>query len=303
MREQFMTIRHMKIFSVVYQERSITRAAERLHMTQPAVTRAIHEIEHHYGARLFERLNHRLYSTPLSDDIYVRALHILDTFDEIEKELTNNDALGVLHIGASITIGNMVLIDILKIFQEQHPNIITKVKIAPTKEIEQRILDGKTDIGILEGKPLSEYIHTEVLMQDRLCLILPPKHPLCQKEQISLGDVVEYPLLLREQGSAGRTCVEFALENGGYSCEPRWESVSTHALIRGVAAGFGISILPERLVEADVCAGIVVRRELSDASFSRNNYIAYHKQKYISPVLTAFLNICFETMGRSKMEE
>lgn len=293
-----MTVKHMKIFSTVYQEKSITRAAEKLHMTQPAVTRAIHEIEHHYGVRLFERLNHRLYSTPLADGIYVRAVHILDAFDGIEKELTNNDGLGTVHIGTSITIGNMALIDILKSFQKQHPNIIAKVKIAPTQEIEQRILDGKTDIGLVEGKPLSEYIHTEEFMRDRLCLILPPQHPLCQKERISLGDVVKYPLLLREKGSAGRTCVELALQNGGYPCEPRWESVSTQALIRGVAAGFGVSILPEQLAEADVRAGTVVSRELPDAPFSRSSYIAYHKQKYLSPVLRSFLKICYETVGQ-----
>ncbi len=295
-----MTVKHMKVFSAVYQEKSMTRAAEKLHMTQPAVTRAIHEIENHYGVRLFERLNNRLYSTPLADDIYVRALHILDTFDGIEKELSNNDALGAVRIGTSITIGNMVLIHILKAFQERYPNIVTKVKIAPTKEIEQRILDGKTDIGIVEGRIFSEYIHTEELMRDRLCLVLPPEHPLCRKESISLGDVAEYPLLLREKGSAGRTCVEFALESGGYPCDPRWESVSTQALLRGVAAGFGISILPEQLVEADVRAGTVVRRELSDAPFSRINYIAYHKQKYLSPALSAFLKICYETVGQAK---
>lgn len=293
-----MTLKHMKIFSAVYQEKSITRAAEKLHMTQPAVTRAIHEIENYYGVRLFERLNHRLYSTPLADEVYVRALHILDTLDGIEKELTNNDTLGVLRIGTSITIGNMVLIDILKAFQKRHPNIITKIKIAPTKEIEQRILDGKTDIGIVEGKPLSEYIHTEELMKDRLCMILPPQHPLCRKEEITLEDVAKHPLLLRERGSAGRGYVEFVMKSGGYPCEPRWESVSTQALIRGVAAGFGISILPEQLVKADIRAGTVVRRELSDVSFLRRNYIAYHKQKYISPTLTSFMDICYEIAGR-----
>lgn len=294
-----MTIKHMRIFSAVYQEKSITRAAEKLYMTQPAVTRAIHEMESHYGVRLFERLNHRLYSTPLADEVYVRALHILDTFDGIEKELTNNDALGVLRIGASITIGNMALIDILRVFQERRPNIAAEVIIAPTKEIEQRILNGKTDVGLVEGKPFSEYIHTEELMRDRLCLILPPRHPLCRKEEITLEDVARYPLLLRERGSAGRSRVEFVLKNAGYPCEPRWESVSTQALIRGVAAGFGISILPEQLVEAETHAGTVVRRALSDDLFSRRNYIVYHKQKYLSPTLTAFLDICHETAGQS----
>ncbi len=112
--------------------------------------------------------------------------------------------------------------------------------------IEERILDGRIDIGVVEGRPLSEYIHMEKLMRDRFCLVLPPAHPLRRKDSISLGDVVQYPLLLREKGSAGT----------------------------------------------------VVRRTLSDALFSRTNYIAYHKQKYLSPALGAFLKICRETMGQ-----
>ena len=99
-----MTIRHMKIFAAVYREQSVTRAAESLHMTQPAVTRAIQEIEGYYGVRLFERINRRLSATESGKHLYARAVHIADAFDAMETELRNWDALGVLRVGASVTL-------------------------------------------------------------------------------------------------------------------------------------------------------------------------------------------------------
>ena len=88
-----MTIKHLRIFVTVYQEGNVTRAASLLHMTQPAVTRSIQELENHYGIRLFERINHKLYRTKRGEDLYARALHILDSFDDLEKEFQNPEII------------------------------------------------------------------------------------------------------------------------------------------------------------------------------------------------------------------
>ena len=82
-----MTLRHMRIFIVVYQEMNITKASNKLHMTQPAVTRAIKEIETHYDIQLFERLNHKLYRTRISDELYSHALHIVNSFEVMEAAI------------------------------------------------------------------------------------------------------------------------------------------------------------------------------------------------------------------------
>ena len=106
-----MTIRHMKIFLEVYRLENITQAAKTLHMTQPAVTRTIQEIEQHYGVRLFDRMNRRLFVTEAGRQFYAQALHIVESFDRMEKGLLNGDAFGVLRVGASISLGNFFLPD------------------------------------------------------------------------------------------------------------------------------------------------------------------------------------------------
>ena len=103
------TIRHIRIFLEVCRTMNVTRAAENLYMTQPAVSRSIHEIEQVYGVRLFERLNQRLYLTDSGRRMRAYAVHIVDTFDQMERELSDGDERGMLRIGASITLGNYEL--------------------------------------------------------------------------------------------------------------------------------------------------------------------------------------------------
>lgn len=118
-----MTLRHMKIFLAVYQTQHITKAAQQLRMTQPAVTRAIQEIESYYGIRLFERINRKLYITQTGTMFYTYAVHIVDSFDQMEKGLRDWDQLGLLRVGTTIALGTDLLPRVLVRFQQSHPNL------------------------------------------------------------------------------------------------------------------------------------------------------------------------------------
>lgn len=289
-----MTVKHLRIFVTVYREMSITRAAERLYMTQPAVTRAIREIEEHYGIRLFERMNHRLYRTAAGDALYARALHILDSFDAMEKELGNADSAGVLRVGTSITVGTFLLPKAAAAFAASHPQVQLRATVSNTANIEAAILENTVDLGIVEGSVSSPYILAEPFSADRLCLILPPAHPLCTQQTVHLRDLVAYPMLLREPGSAGRTLLDRIFAAEGLSLSPLWESVSTQALIGAVAAGVGISILPEKLVMQDVLRGKVAVKAVCDAPFDRENLLIRHRQKYLTTAAKDFIALCRE---------
>lgn len=118
-----MTLKHLRIFVTVYREMNITKAADLLHMTQPAVSRSIQELENYYGIRLFERINRRLYRTKESEEIYVRALHIVNSFHDMELEIKNWDEFGIFRIGASITLGNFILPVMIRQLQNLYPNL------------------------------------------------------------------------------------------------------------------------------------------------------------------------------------
>ena len=192
-----MTVRHMKIFLQVYQTLNMTRAAELLHMTQPAVTRTIQEIEQYYGVRLFERINRRLYVTESGKELYAHALHIVDTFDAMEKGMRNWDEFGVLRVGASITLGNFLLPDLTVAFQTEHPNLQVRALISNGRQLQEALMDNRLDLALIEGGVSEPNLRSEVFSRDRLILILPPDHPLCRTETLNLQDITSYPMLLR----------------------------------------------------------------------------------------------------------
>ncbi|QHQ60646.1 LysR family transcriptional regulator [Anaerocolumna sedimenticola] len=287
-----MTVRHMKIFIQVYRTQNITRAGELLHMTQPAVTRAIHEIENYYGVCLFERINKRLFVTEIGKQLYAQSLHIVDAFDMLETGLRNWDTFGVLRIGASITLGNFLLPELVSQFQKEHTNIKIQATIANGTNLQKALLDNQLDIALIEGGVWEEELHTEAFDRDRLVLILPPGHKLMSKEKIELIDLLTYPFLLREKDSNGRAFLDNIFSLRGITLNPIWESASTQAIVKAVSLGLGISFLPEQLIYQDIVNGVISTREITDVDLTRQHYLVWHKNKYLTNTMISFISLC-----------
>ena len=287
-----MTLKHLKIFVAVYREMNITHASETLHMTQPAVTRAIQELEKYYGVRLFERMGRRLCATMCGEELYARAVHITDAFSELEHSLRSWDESGLLRIGASITLGSFLLPKLVKTFQTMHPDLKIYATVSKLETIQEKLSDNKIDVALVEGETPSEVIRRECFTRDTLQTIVPPGHPLLSKDTILLQDLLAYPLLLRDRGSAGRAFLDHVFAAHGYTANPVWESMSTQALVNATAAGIGISILPAQLVARDIASGKVTAVPVADESFTRNNYIIWHRQKYLTGTMLEFIELC-----------
>lgn len=287
-----MTLRHMKIFVAVYQNSSITKASEQLHIVQPSVSLAIKELENYYGICLFDRIGRRIYPTVSGTKFYDYALHIVSLFDEMEQKVRNWDALGAIRVGASITIGNYLLPGIIREFKRQYPDIQVTVAIRNAETVERYVMDNKVDFALTEGEPQYEQLHQEHLLQDRFCLIVHPDHPLAHMGHVELKDLLDYPFLLREKGSASREMVESLFRARNHSLTSSWESASTQALVRGVANNLGISIIPSFLAQKDIENGIVVEVPIPDLKLYRHLSIIYHQNKYLSQSAKAFLDLC-----------
>lgn len=298
-----MTIKHMKIFIQVYKIQNITQAAEILHMTQPAVSRAIQEIERHYGVSLFERMNRRLSVTESGKQFYAQALHIVEAFNDMEKEMQNWDKFGVLRIGSSVSIGNFLLPQIVSIFQNRNPNIKIQVKIANGNALQVLLLDNQIDIALIEGSVEELELHTESFNRDQLVLITSPGHPLLCEKELKLEDLIKYPMLLREKGSGVRTYLDDAFSVRGITLHPSWESTSTQAIVKAVHLGIGISFLPKILVNKDIEDGVVKTHEIADMELSRQHYIVWHKNKYLTTVAKQFIELCKEVTALSSTIE
>ncbi len=287
-----MTLRHMRIFVAVCQCNSVTAAAKKLFLAQPAVSLAIRELESYYGIRLFDRISKRLYITEQGKQFLNYATHIVALFDDMEKEIKDWDSVGTLRVGSSITIGTNLLPGYVKIFKSQYPQMNLQVVINNSEEIEKSIIANEIDLALIEGVVHYPQTVYEELMDDRLIIICGKTHPLNNCKEVQLKDLPKYDFILREKGSGGRELFDSTMLVNHIEVKPVWESVSTQAIIKAVIAGHGISVLPYLLVKQYLKSNEISEVKLTDVSFNRKFYIIYHKNKYLTNSARDFISIC-----------
>ena len=286
-----MTLRHMKIFVAVFKHSNITKAAKDLHLAQPSVSFAIKELEEYYGVRLFERIGRHIFPSECGKEFFDYAIHIVSLFEDMEKKIKNWDQCGSLRVGTSITIGTHMLPLLIQQYQLQYPELKIEAFINRSSDIEQKILDNSIDIGLIETKPEHSEILSVPFMEDTMCAIVSCSHPLARQKSTTLSQLAKFPFLMREKGSAGRELLDACFSLLQLSVSPIWESASTQAIIKGVAGGIGVAVLPYLLVKRDIQQNDVKMLPLKPP-LQRELNIIYHKSKFLTPNMNAFIALC-----------
>lgn len=288
-----MTIRHLKIFLQIYEMQNVTHAAEKLHMTQPAVSRALRELESYYNVRLFERLNCRLSSTEAGHRLYAQARQIVNNFDQMEKDLLEFGAITPVRVGATVTLANFLLPNLARRFQDEHPQAELHALVDNVDHLISAIYQNKLDLALVESQIADPALCHSVVGSDSLCLVTCAGHPLLQQEaEPTAADLIRYPLLLRESGSSTRIAVEQVFTQAGLPVQPLWESVNSRALAHAAAAGLGITILPHKLVKDSEQHGMICTRSLEHLFPVRQHLLVWHRDKYLSPSMKQFIALC-----------
>ena len=194
-----MTIRHIRIFLTVCDcGCNLTKAAEQLYTAQPAVTVAIHELERYYGVNLFDRLGRRLYLTEAGEQYREYAQRILALYDDMERGIKNWDALGVLRIGSSITIGSQFMPSYVEAFSKRYPGIDVRVAIGSSEMMEKKLLDNAIDLALVESPVHHEYLEAKPYLEDFLTVIAPAREPFGPGQVLTPEEFKRQRLLLRE---------------------------------------------------------------------------------------------------------
>ena len=176
-----MTLRHIRIFLAVCENgNNTTRAARALYLAQPAVSRAVAELEEYYGVRLFDRIGRRLYLTEAGRRMWEYAVHICGLFDDLEKGLRGWDEQGVLRVGASITIGSQFLPGYVDAFRAAHPGVDVRVWVGPSEQLEEKLLHNTLDVALMEGPVHGSALTAEEYMADTLAVVCAPGRPFTQ---------------------------------------------------------------------------------------------------------------------------
>ena len=288
-----MTLRHMIIFRTVFEsDCNSTIAAEQLHMTQPAISLAIKELEQYYGVRLFDRIGRRLKITDSGKLFLQYAIHITDLFEDMETGLRDWDSKGILRVGASITIGSQFLPGYIKAYSEICPGIDVRVIVEQSESLEHKILTNALDFALTEGIPRDPRIIAQAYMQDQLCVLCSPDKGWKQGQTISRDEFKKQRFLLREKGSGTRDVFDHVIAHAGIHIIPAWEAMSTSALINAAITGLGIAVLPRRMIQTALDSGQIITVNVEDLDFKRNFYIIRHKDKFLMPSAKKFISLC-----------
>ena len=281
----------------VYQEESITRAAEKLHMTQPATSLAIREMEEYYHTKLFERSGRGIRVTSAGTRLYPSAARLLSLYDEMDAEMKNWDTSGKLRIGSSISIGSCILPQLINRFSKKYPELELYVKVDSSDVIEQNILENHLDFALIEGSVHSEKLNSSVFLDDELVPVCSRFHPLAGAEDIELDSLKKEHFLMREPNSGTRQLADssFALKN--FQIKPTWESTSTAALINAVSIGLGISLLPKRMLEKQLRMHQIASFTIHDLDLKRHYSLIYHENKFVSPTMQEFFDMLEDIKG------
>lgn len=285
-----MSIRHLRIFIMVAECKNMSLAAKKLFITQPSVSQVIKEIEDYYGVRLFERLSKRLFLTESGELLLKYARNIVVSFDDMEMKLKNKGQYINLRVGATITVGNCMLNNIIDKLEERNQNISTKIIINNTKVIESMLLKSELDVGIVEGIISNKDIVKKPIYKDKLIAVVGKSHKLYNKNKILLEEIKGEDIISREEGSGSKSIFDKILKEKNIDVNIKLSSTDTEVIKKSAIQGMGIAVLSSLMVEKEIKNGTLRELCLKDVDMFRDIYVVYHKNKFISEFLKCFLD-------------
>ncbi len=293
-----MADRRLQVFHTVARLLSFTKAAETLHMTQPAVTFQIRQLEEHFNTRLFDRTHNRISLTAAGQRVYEYADRILALYGEMDsrvRELTG-DVSGILIIGASTTIAEYVLPGLLGEFQVQYPDVNVRLSVSNSLGVVHMVESNAVDVGIVESPVTNKNLVVDVCWHDELMFICPPNHPFARKTAITPQEVVELPFLCREEGSGTREVINEYLEDNKVAAHDLnlcMEFGSPEAIKSAVEAGLGVSIVSRATVGKELKLGTLVALPLKPV-LKRPFSFVHQRQKFRLRAVDEFMRFAHE---------
>ena len=292
--------RRLQVFHAVAELRSFTRAGRRLHMTQPAVTFQIRQLEEHFNIRLFDRVHSRIELTAAGRQVYEYARRILALYAEMNgslRELTD-DMAGTLTLGASMTIAEYDLPRLLVRFKRRFPEVNVRLLMSNTDGIVQMVVENRIDLGLVEGPVHNRSLAVRRYDLDRLVVALPPGHALAGEPRIPFAALRGVPLILREEGSGTREVFLDHAHTAGYELgdfDVAMELGSPEAVKGAVGAGLGVTIISIATLRKEIELGALRAVDL-DPPIERPFSFVHQKQKFRVPAVEELLH--FATGGR-----
>lgn len=283
-----MTLRHLEIFNAVTETGSFTKAAEKLFITQSAISHGIRDLEEMTGTPLFDRLSKRVEITKAGTLLLGEIQPILSASRALESRLKTLEQAAPIHIATGITIANFYLPGFLKGFSAAHLHSPVIVDVVPAATAIDFLKSAKADLALVEGTLPPGPFAGKAFGTYRLKAVCSPDY-LPPGTTLTLTQFCKEKLLLREHGSAIRDTLDSQLYLSGFSPHPAWCSVNDSSLLEAAKAGLGIAILPEAYLFDALKNQHLVELTVPDLMLENTMHVVWHKEKYLSAPLNRFI--------------
>jgi DNA-binding transcriptional LysR family regulator len=284
------SLRQVQIFEAVARTLSYTRAAEELHLTQPAVFTQIKQLEDSIGLPLLERIGKRLYLTDAGRETLATCRDILGGLERLEMRLDDLQGLkrGRLRV-AMVTTAKYLVPRLLGEFCVQYPGIEASLIVTNREKLLVRIANNEDDLAILGAPPEGMDVVATPVADNPLVVIARKDHALAGCKRIPLARIAEEPFIVRETGSGTRLAAERFFAEHRLSLKVRMELGSNEAIKQAIAGGLGVSVLSQHTLALDGAGSLLQPLDVAGFPLRRKWYVAYPAGKHLSAVAEAFL--------------
>ncbi|WP_410495255.1 LysR family transcriptional regulator [Cellulosilyticum sp. ST5] len=293
-----MDLKQLNTFLMISKLQSFTRAADTLNYAQSSVTTQIKLLEEELGVKLFERIGKNISLTHDGKKLIPYAQQMLKLSTDIKNNISEDEyPKGVLTIGVAESLCVIRLPEIIKEYRKLYPEVEIALKFGSCADFRRYLNDNLIDVAFSLGAKIDggEFI-SEIERDEPMLLLAYPGNHLLEKEKILPEDLEGESLILTEVGCSYRAAFERILKDEGISPRITLESGSVHAIKQFTMSGLGISLLPRVAVEEEVKSGKLIPLKWQGAEFEIVSQVLYHKNKWISPALDAFINLCKEML-------
>lgn len=294
-----MDIWQLSVFHKVIELSSFSEAAKAVRISQPTVSSHIKNLEEYFGCVLIDRVEKKAIPTKAGELLYKYAKKLIQLRNEAEDAIANfqGKLQGSLSIAASTIPGGYILPKLIGEFRDQFQDITISMAISDSKTVNESVISGEVELGIVGSKKNSTKLEYQKLAEDELVLVIPSDHKWCRKKTVTFDELKQEPFIVRGSGSGTQQSFKDLLEKEGLS--PKGlrivaEFGSTTAVIQGIKNRLGISVLSPISIAEDINSGVFKILKLRGLSFRRNFYAVRNGNRTPSPLCDVFFEFLKE---------
>lgn len=284
-----LTLRQFRVFEAVARNLSFSRAAEELHLSQPAVSMQIKGIETILGLPLTEQLGKKIFLTEAGREVLHASRAITARLDDLQANLAQLQGIdsGRLNLAVTSTV-NAVATGILVRFRGRYPGVAIHLGVSNRESVLEQLAANRIDIAIMGQVPDGLELEATGFMDNPLVAVAPPDHPLAQKKKVSLRELATESFLVREAGSGTRAAMTRFFAEKGLELASSMEMSSNEAIKQAVQAGLGLAILSLQTLEMELALKRLAVLEVEGFPIMRHWYVVHRTDKRLSPAAQAF---------------